>query len=388
MAFLLGAIRDYQVDTLIVAGDIFDSAHPPQSAVALYYDFISKLHATTHCSMVVTSGNHDSPAHLEAPREVLAALRVHVVGSLPKKIEDTLIVLPNLDAPKLVVAAIPFLRDRDLRTGGAGLSADAIQQLLRHGIQKRYAQAAKAGARWKRQGAALLAMGHLTAKGGKLSDSEREIHVGGLGTVGAEVFPSAFDYVALGHLHRPQQVGARAEIRYSGSPLPLSFSEAADEKEVRVLDFQAGKLAGDYPLLLPLPRRLIQWRLKREELELYLTTKKPPKSELTPWVEVIVEDPSPGENLYEVVRELALGRPYEVVRVVGKRAETGAPALIGAFTSESDADDLLRDPKRVFRIRLDDAETLTEPEKAELMTAFDELLGIHEERQREEAPDA
>ena len=384
LAFLLGSIRDYEVDALLVAGDIFDSAHPPQSAVAQYFDFISELHASTRCSMVVTSGNHDSPAHLDAPREVLAALRVSVVGSLPSKAEEILIPLPNADQPRAVIAAMPFLRDRDLRTGGAGLSADKIQQLLRQGIQKRYAQAAKSGAKWKSRGAALIAMGHLTAKGAETSDSEREIHVGGLGTVGAEIFPTAFDYVALGHLHRPQAVGNRDEIRYSGSPIPLSFSEAGDEKEVRILDFEDGKLAGDYPLRLPLPRRLIQWRLKRANLEKYLVEKRPPKSELRPWVEVIVEDPLPGENLYEVVRELAEGRPYEVVRVVGKRPETAAPALIGEFTTESAADDLLRDPKRVFDYRLEDDETLTEPEKQDLRTAFDELLEIHEEHERGE----
>ncbi|MEM7011415.1 MAG: exonuclease subunit SbcD [Verrucomicrobiota bacterium] len=385
LAFLLASIKNYEVDVLLVAGDVFDSAHPPQSAVAQYFDFISKLHAETNCVMVVTSGNHDSPAHLDAPKEVLAALRVHVVGCLPNKVEDTLVVLPSEDDPQLAIAAMPFLRDRDLRTGGAGLSADAIQKLLRKGIQKRYAQAAKAGAKWKSKGTGLLAMGHLTVKGGETSDSERDIHVGGLGTVGAEIFPSAFDYVALGHLHRPQAVGNRTEIRYSGSPLPLSFSEAGDEKEVRILDFADGKLAGDYRLQLPLARRLIQWRLQREELPFYLTEKKPPKSELTPWVEVIVEDPLPGENLYEVVRELAHGRPYEVVRVVGKRPEAGiAPALIGEFTTETDADELLRDPKRIFEFKLDDEESLTETEKNELRTAFDELLEIHEERQRED----
>ena len=99
---------------------------------------------------------------------------------------------------------------------------------------------------------------------------------------------------------------------------------------------------------------------------------------------VIVEDPQPGENLYEIVRELAEGRPYEVVRVVGKRATESMPALIGDFTSETAADELLRDPKRIFDYRLADEETLTEPEKLELRTAFDELLEIHEDRQRED----
>ncbi len=386
--FLLGAIQDFGVDALIVAGDVFDSAHPPQSAIRQYFDFISALYGDTTCTMIVTGGNHDSPSHLEAPRELLSALRVHVVGQMPDKVEQTLIPLPNAENPALIVAAIPFLRDRDLRTGKSGESAAAIQEQLVAGIAKIYARAGKAAKTWKNErGAAFLATGHLTA-GGSLTcpqaegGSEREIHVGGLGTIDAARFPTGIDYLALGHLHRPQNVAGVEHFRYSGSPLPLSFAEAADEKEVRILDFAEGRLAGNHRAPLPLPRRLIQWRLQRDELAFYLREKKPPKSPLTPWVEVIVEDPRPGENLYEAVRELAVGRPYEVVRVVGQRLPNSGQFVLGEFRDERDADDLMADPTRIFECRLAEAEGYDEAERDALRTAFAELLELGGESEK------
>ncbi len=312
-------------------------------------------------------------------------MRVHVIGQLPGKVEQTLIPLPSADDPKLVIAAIPFLRDRDLRTGKPGESPGEIQEQLVSGMAKIYAKASRLAKPWKQRGTAFLATGHLTA-GGSLTcpqaegGSEREIHVGGLGTISASRFPTTIDYLALGHLHRPQVVAGIDHFRYSGSPIPLSFTEAADEKEVRVLDFQEGRLTGNHRVLLPLPRRLIQWRLRRDELKLYLQEKTPPKSPLTPWVEVVVEDPRSGENLYEHVRELATGRPYEIVRVIGKRTRDSASFVLGEFRDQTEADDLLADPSRIFECRLRE-DTGTEEDKVALRAAFAELLELHQERE-------
>ena len=115
LEWLLGVIRDRDVDALVVAGDVFDSAYPPQGALRLYYDFLSALYRTTDCAVVVVAGNHDSATQIEAPKGVLGALRVRVVGAMPEDPEDALVVLPDKEDPRLVVAAVPFLRDRDLR---------------------------------------------------------------------------------------------------------------------------------------------------------------------------------------------------------------------------------------------------------------------------------
>tara|TARA_R110002096_G_scaffold147220_15_gene306967 strand:+ start:6348 stop:7403 length:1056 start_codon:yes stop_codon:yes gene_type:complete len=336
--------------------------------------------------MVVTGGNHDSPSHLESPRELLSALRVHVIGNLPGKMEEALIPLPCADHPQVIVAAIPFLRDRDLRSGKSGESATSIQAQLASGIGKVYAKAHAAAKPWIAKGAAFLATGHLTMNGSQVcplakGGSEREIHIGGLGSIDASRLPSEIDYLALGHLHRPQLVGELEHFRYSGSPLPLSFAEAGDEKEVRVLDFEGGKLTGNFGVRLPLPRRLIQWRLQREQLSFYLREKRPPKSKLTPWVEVIVTDPRPGENLFETVRELAKDRPYEVVRVVSSRVTPISQFQLGTFRDESEADDLMANPERIFDCRLEESEDYSEAEKEELRIAFAELLEMNREEE-------
>lgn len=236
LAFLLDQIDQLSVDALIIAGDIFDSANPPQSAVRQYFNFLSQLLKTGDCAVVIVAGNHDSPAHLEAPSQLLLAMGAHVVGTLPEDCENLLVPLPNADAPQLVVAAMPYLRDRDLRVGQSGQDMGEIQQALIQGIKNRYEEVEKAAQCWKDRGVPVLVTGHLTVAGASTSDSEREIHIGGLGAVSSGCFPASFDYVALGHLHRPQKAGAE-HIRYSGSPLPLSFSEAKDVKEMRLLDF-------------------------------------------------------------------------------------------------------------------------------------------------------
>ena len=229
--FLLETIVAEEVDALVIAGDLFDSANPPQSAQRQYYAFLSQLYAARECAVVVVAGNHDSPAQLEAPRDVLTTLRATVVG---RALEDPVLLLPDSESPRLALAAIPFLRDRDLRSGQMGQGAEAIRQALVDGIARRYSDAGEAV---EGLGVPAMATGHLTVSGAKASDSERDIHVGGLGTVSAKIFPQVFDYVALGHLHRPQACGEADHIRYSGSPIPLSFSEALDTKSVQIADF-------------------------------------------------------------------------------------------------------------------------------------------------------
>ena len=366
--FLLETIVSEHVDALIVAGDIFDAANPPQSALKQYYEFLSTLYAKSRCSVVIVAGNHDSPAQLESPREVLKTLRATVVGRVA---EDPIVFLPDENGPRLAVAAIPFLRDRDLRSGQMGQGAEAIKQALVDGIANRYAQAAEKVAAL---GLPALATGHLTVSGASVSDSERDIHVGGLGTVSARVFPAEFDYVALGHLHRPQACGDRDFVRYSGSPIPLSFSEALDTKSVQVIDFDRGGVVARHEVRLPLWRRLAQMRVRREELEQMMAAGFELEGELTTWVEVLVEDPVAGENVLDMVRAAAEDRSFEVVRVVsasrGKMPGVREEDLGGDGLEEN----LLGDAAKVFGLRLDREEGFEEGEREALEIAFKQVL--------------
>ncbi len=386
LAFLLQAIAEHQVDALIVAGDVFDSAAPPQSAVKQYYDFLSRLRGAGACAAVIVAGNHDSPGHLEAPREVLRSLSFHVVGTLAEQPADWLVPLPAAGAPRLLVAALPFLRDADLREGLSGQGAAEIQAALVAGIARRYQEAARAVEGWRQQGVPVLATGHLTVVGATNSESEREIHIGGLGAVGADCFPAAFDYVALGHLHRPQAAKGTDHVRYAGSPLALSFSEADDVKEVRLLDFEGGTLTAQWSLAVPPARRLTRVRARYDDLPLQLAAAAL-ASPLPCWVEVTVEAAPPCDNLFALLLPLVTEHGLELVRArVGGAAGPAALREDGEEAAGEDSGDwltLLDDPAAVFTRRLAaEGDGLSDEDRAALTDAFRELRDAHAERRR------
>ena len=374
--WLLKIIDEHAVDVLVIAGDVFDSANPPQSAQSQYYNFVSQLYKSTNCSLIVTAGNHDSPLQLEAPRQVLQALNAHVVGSLPKEPASRLFVLPSPENSRLVIAAIPFLRDRDLRTGYAGQDAKDIQQALTAGITQRYAETAEAAAKWAKKGVPILATGHLTVMGASKSDSEREIHIGGLGAVGADIFPDIFSYVALGHLHRPQTPSNR--VCYSGSPIALSFSEANDTKEVQILDFADGALKTQTPIPVPVFRRLAQIRTSWNDLSEAISSFNPDTGELETWVEVVVKKADLSEDINEVVQNLAAERDFKVLKVLRERADIPRGMGIGDQSDDEAIETLLDDPIKVFEHRLEQVPNMNEDEKKELKIAFAQLLNLHE----------
>jgi exonuclease SbcD len=400
LTWLLETIKQEQVDCLLIAGDIFDSPRPPQSAERMYFSFLARLHKETDCVAVITSGNHDSPRHLDAPRQALKALDVHVVGELPATIEDCVIALPNAKKPELLIAAIPFLRDRDIRTGQLGESPEEISRALQTGIKQTYLNAANDCRiiREKQPQAAMMAVGHLTISGcstneKKLPDGELPIHIGGLGEIAAETFPSEFSYVALGHIHRSQSFDKNSDglphAAYSGSPIPLSFSEAGNRKSVRMLNFANGTLLAQTKLNVPTCRELVQLKVTRDQLEESLKSFSPLTANLETWVELVIETTREHESLHELVRELTADADYRIVKTVvqwvGKTAllsetETGIPTV--------ELENVLQDPRQVFKLRLEQESDLNDDEQRNLLTAFDELLDLQVQNEQESDLDA
>ena len=374
LTWLLVAVKEHAVDAIILAGDVFDTANPPQSALGRYFDFVSGLFRQGDCSLVVIAGNHDSAAQLEAPKQALHALNVHVVGSLAEKPEARILRLPNDKNPKVAIAMMPFLRDRDLRVGKAGESADDIRTQIVAGIRQRYAETAEA------VNAAgticpAIATGHLTVLGAKTSDSERDIHIGGLGAVTTDSFPEPFAYVALGHLHRPQATDAGGRVRYAGSPMALSFSEAEDNKEVRILDVTAKGIA-QQSLAIPAFRRLRQIRTTNAGLESAMKELGAGTGEFRTWVEVVVEDATLEDDLNERVRKLAEGSGVEVLKVLRGRSTTVTGMGAGESTDDEAIDTLLDQPAQVFEHLLGQCGELDEKESEKLKIAFALLVDL------------
>ncbi|MGE6795451.1 exonuclease SbcCD subunit D C-terminal domain-containing protein [Psychrobacter immobilis] len=249
LSWLQDAISTQKVDVLIVAGDIFDTMTPSNRAQALYYEFLGKVSKSCCQHIVIVAGNHDSPTFLDAPSNVLKFLNVHVIGTACEDLKDEVLVLDDADGtPHCIIAAIPYLRDRDVRSSSAGESADSKDANVIKGIRAHYDEVASIA---KGQQAELIkihqrhipiiATGHLFAAGGKTTDDDgvRDLYVGSLGKISADMFDEGFDYVALGHLHVPQRVGGRDSIRYSGSPIAMGFGEARQQKQVLLIQFGA-----------------------------------------------------------------------------------------------------------------------------------------------------
>ncbi|WP_028583708.1 exonuclease SbcCD subunit D C-terminal domain-containing protein [Desulfogranum mediterraneum] len=247
--WLADYIEAEAIEALLVSGDIFDTATPGNRAQALYYGFLHRLASTSCGQVVIIAGNHDSPTLLEAPSQLLRQFNIQVIGSPEKEPADQVFLLRDQnDDPAMIVCAIPFLRDRDIRTAQAGEDLETKAANLRHEIQAHYQRVCAAALDLRRQNEAplpIVAMGHLFTSGGTTveGDGVRELYIGGLGRLDAGSFPAAIDYLALGHLHSSQRVGGQEHLRYSGAPLAMGFNEAGQEKVILEVDCTPDKLA-------------------------------------------------------------------------------------------------------------------------------------------------
>ncbi|WP_348731358.1 exonuclease subunit SbcD [Rheinheimera texasensis] len=258
--WLCDTVTAQQIDVVLVAGDIFDTTTPPSYARELYHQLIVDLQPLA-VQLVLLGGNHDSVAVLHESAELLRCLNTVVVPGYVTDISKHLLTLHNkAGEPAAVLAAVPFLRPRDLsqradfRSSSGVEAADKqlqLQQQISQVYQELY-QAALQQAETLSPGAQLpvIATGHLTTVGVSSTESVREIYIGTLDALPASAFPP-FAYVALGHIHQAQKVGGSEFIRYSGSPLALSFDEARQQKYCLQVSFEADAVQVE---ALPLPR--------------------------------------------------------------------------------------------------------------------------------------
>jgi len=235
LSWLIDVINQQHIDVVIVAGDIFDSASPASYARKLYADFVVQLQQSTCSQLIIVSGNHDSVAVLNESKSLLKALNVSVLAGLSENLSEHIVHIES-DDELVQICALPFLRASDVSTSEHGLSAQQKQMNLQQGISQTYqdifdlANAVKTDKQ-----KTLFATGHLTAVGCSVSESVRDIYIGTLTAFPASLFPQ-FDYIALGHLHRPQKVQKSDIIRYSGSPIALSFDETQHQKQVFIIE--------------------------------------------------------------------------------------------------------------------------------------------------------
>ncbi|AUS06140.1 exonuclease subunit SbcD [Pseudotamlana carrageenivorans] len=287
--WLEGYIIDNSIDVLLVSGDVFDTGAPSNQSLEMYYNFLIKLNGSCCKSIVITGGNHDSPGTLNAPKHILNALSIKVVGKATEHIEDEVFNI-CINNEHLIVAAIPYLRDGDIRRAVAGESFEDLTDKYKTALINHYHQAAAHCKDINQANAPMIAMGHLFAVGGSISESEQQIYVGTLGHIGAEDFPKEFDYIALGHLHRPQIIGGNPKVRYSGSPNVLSFSEVGYDKKVVVLNISDNKITEVTDVVIPNFRMFYRIKGSVATCINQFPNVVTSSYDLTSWVELILDE--------------------------------------------------------------------------------------------------
>ena len=245
--WLIDLLRMEDIDVLLVAGDIFDTVTPSNRAQELYYQFLHMASSIPGLQVVITAGNHDSPTLLNAPKDLLKALHIHVIGTITDDPEDEILLLNDAYGDiSLIVCAVPYLRERDIRLTEPGESIEEKARKMRDGVREHYRKVRELAEK-KRLGIGLnipiIAMGHLFVDGCMTTgdDGVRDLYIGNLAGIEAEMIAQGFDYLALGHLHRPEAIRGDTNQRYSGSPLPMGFGEAGQKKQVILIEFQYDK---------------------------------------------------------------------------------------------------------------------------------------------------
>ncbi|MGP0171631.1 exonuclease subunit SbcD [Pseudomonas sp. NCHU5208] len=370
-AWLLEQVRVHEVDVLLIAGDVFDTGAPPSYAREQYYRLVVELR-DAGCALVVLGGNHDSPAMLGESRSLLAQLGTQVVPGVGIDLGEQVLVLDDrAGQPGAILCATPFIRPRDVMASQAGQSAQDKQHSLQQAIAEHYRALYELALNKREelsQALPIVATGHLTTVGASASESVREIYVGSLEAFPTGAFPPV-DYIALGHIHRPQKVGGLEHIRYSGSPIALSFDEARQQKEVLLLEFGEAALQSITPLPVPVFQPMASLRGSLKELaDAIDEVAKQGTPERPVWLEVQVSSDDYLSDLQSRINALCEGHPVEVLRI---RRERGNVAASLASEARETLDEL--SVEDVFARRLQQ-EALEEEDAQRLQGLYRQVL--------------
>lgn len=326
--WLFERVEECEIDVVLIAGDIFDTGSPPSYARELYNQLVLGLHKRA-CQLVVVAGNHDSVSMLNESKTLLEELNTYVVAvAEPQDPEAHVIKLFHKGSSDVagILCAIPYIRPRDIFQSEAGLDARSKQEVLANQIKHFYQDVYTIA---KEQAKAhgdvpILGSGHLTTLGASVSESVREIYVGTLESFPVDYFPP-FSYLALGHIHRPQKVSGYEHVRYSGSPIALSFDEVALNKSMVLVDYSKSaqnpniqtmdipsfqplySIVGDLPLVVS--------SLKEAAVALSNNPNCMDDASLTLWAEVTLISDEYVSDLYRQLQQALEGLNIELLRV-------------------------------------------------------------------------
>lgn len=250
-------LKERKTDLLLIAGDVFDSPNPSAEAQRMLYGFLTRITKDNpSLKVIITAGNHDSAARLEAPNPLLQSFNTHVSGVVHYKdgeIDYERMIIPVSN--DICCLAVPYLRHNDLP------DADSYSE----GVAKLYTNLYDIA---KKQFPTIIAMGHLQASGAEVTVDDTTEHaiIGGMDGIDTKFVNTGFAYTALGHLHKAQRVGGRENVRYSGSPLPMSFAERDNKQSITEVVLENGNVAFE-KILFDTPVKLITLPKKPQPIE-------------------------------------------------------------------------------------------------------------------------
>ena len=361
LSWLFKTIKEQNIGLLIIAGDIFDTGTPPNYALELYYNFLKKLSLVDGLYTVITTGNHDSVSTLKTSKQLLEAFNIYVITSGEN--EEQLIPIYRDKKLELIVCAVPFLRDSVVRKSVSSESIKEGDTALNQGIKQHYRELYNRAIELQNdKDIPIIATGHLTTVGSRTSESERDIYIGGTLDIGGDFLGQYFDYVALGHLHINQKVKSE-HVRYSGSPIPLSFGEANQQKRVNIISFENREIDVE-ELEIPLYRKLVRLKGSGAEVKRELENIRDKET----WIEVHLKDDNPTYE-HQAIREYAdkLG-----VIVLAIKIDKTEKRLTQKEIKVSSLEELT--PLELFNKRLKMEELESGEFKEELLVKFREVV--------------
>ena len=369
-AWMTNLIEKEKVSALLVSGDIFDVANPSSESRKIYFELLVRL-SRLHCKVIITAGNHDSPAVLEAPREILKELDIYVTGSLPAETDKMLIpVSDDNGKTAAVIAAVPYLREADLRKYSEEENADDRAAAVRNGIIKVFHEAAHQ-CKSKYPGIPAIAMGHLFVQDSIVSEGEREIQIGNLAGVDATKLPDYFLYYAFGHLHRPQDP-VEGRIVYSGAPVKLSFSESQNENRVMLINVEDERVSA-VPVPVPSFRKMLRLTGTVEQLGESLKNLPVTDSILSTFIELDAVEENPDPAKITALQALTDEFVSESAKILKSRIRFINQPEGTASLYDVDVNIEELKPEDVFRKKIENENI--DAETAEMLTeAFRELL--------------
>jgi exonuclease SbcD len=363
--FLLEIIDKEKIDILIISGDVFDTSTPSNNTLKTYYNFLINLKNTNCKNVIITAGNHDSINLLEAPKQLLSSLSIYVVA-YPNQDNDIFEIKINNE--KIIIAAVPFLKEQFIRQSVAGETFEEIEEKYHKAILGYYNKMAESCANKKQNNETIIATGHLFTRNAKVSDSEQPIYVGNLGSINANELPKIFDYIALGHLHKPQKVNEKTY--YSGSPYILSFSEIDYDKKLLIFDSVEKDIK---EICIPRFREFFKIEGNLEECLNKLEEINSKKYKLCPWVTIVLDE---TENIFEKIELLNnFSENLEILKIELKNQikKAGLDATISSFENFKEIS-----PLEVFKNKCKEEKIDLESEN-EILEAFNEILEMAKE---------